>query len=273
MFKHFVILVLALGCARPQVCGRPKCKTFAANTSKIRWESTYRSSAELEDHLRPARRSTNGLPGARRVVAGGFERDQGDCWDSGKVSSDQSLLVDYAGRPLTSRQQCFWKVRAWDRDDKPSAWSTPAEVGHGPAGGRRLEGPMDRRSTGRPAVPFPQQVRDTTLPRPRRPIRPRGFGGPGWRGAGDAVTDMGGRPGFGFRIFFIGFTGDGRALCLALYCECRAVRLTRHGRRRVGFMTVTVVTASSSSSRQTLQDRGIARPLLFSLAHQEFFED
>ena len=53
-------------------------------------------------------------------------RDQGDRWDSGKVFSDQSLCVDYAGRPLTSGQQCFWKVRIWDRDGKPSAWSPPA---------------------------------------------------------------------------------------------------------------------------------------------------
>jgi alpha-L-rhamnosidase len=54
-------------------------------------------------------------------------RDQGDSWDSGKISSNQSLQLDYAGRPLSSRQRCFWKVRVWDWDGKPSAWSAPAE--------------------------------------------------------------------------------------------------------------------------------------------------
>ncbi len=51
---------------------------------------------------------------------------EADLWDSGKVTSDQSHLVSYAGPPLVSRQQCFWKVRVWDKDDKTSAWSEPA---------------------------------------------------------------------------------------------------------------------------------------------------
>ena len=32
----------------------------------------------------------------------------------------------YAGKPLGSRQACFWKVRAWDRDGQSSQWSQPA---------------------------------------------------------------------------------------------------------------------------------------------------
>ena len=50
----------------------------------------------------------------------------GDLWDSGEVSSDQSLEVRYAGKPLGSEQECFWKVRVWDQDVRPSAWSEPA---------------------------------------------------------------------------------------------------------------------------------------------------
>ena len=53
--------------------------------------------------------------------------DQGDLWDSGKVASDQSLRVPYAGTTLTSRQRALWKVRVWDRDGKPSPWSAPSE--------------------------------------------------------------------------------------------------------------------------------------------------
>ncbi len=52
--------------------------------------------------------------------------NQGDLWDSGKVASDQSIQVRYAGKPLTSEQECFWKVRVWDEQGKPSAWSKPA---------------------------------------------------------------------------------------------------------------------------------------------------
>jgi len=53
-------------------------------------------------------------------------KDQGDLWDSGKVVSDQSIQVEYAGKPLASRMYCHWKVRAWDKDEKPSDWSKPA---------------------------------------------------------------------------------------------------------------------------------------------------
>jgi len=52
--------------------------------------------------------------------------DQGDRWDSGRVSSDETTFVRYAGAALASSQQVFWKVRAWDRDGRLSAWSAPA---------------------------------------------------------------------------------------------------------------------------------------------------
>jgi len=48
--------------------------------------------------------------------------DQGDLWDSGKVSSSQSVHVAYAGVPLKSRRQCYWKVKTWTTKGE-SAWS------------------------------------------------------------------------------------------------------------------------------------------------------
>ena len=58
-------------------------------------------------------------------------RGQGDLWDSGKISSDQNIHVRYAGKPLAARQQCFWKVQAWDKDGKAGGWSPIAtwEIG------------------------------------------------------------------------------------------------------------------------------------------------
>jgi len=49
-----------------------------------------------------------------------------DLWDSGKTNSDQSTRVEYKGKTLISRQECWWQVRVWDRDDKVSEWSEPA---------------------------------------------------------------------------------------------------------------------------------------------------
>jgi alpha-L-rhamnosidase len=52
--------------------------------------------------------------------------NQGDLWESGKVLSDQSIQLGYAGKPLASRAPCFWKVRVWDEAGKVSGWSQPA---------------------------------------------------------------------------------------------------------------------------------------------------
>ena len=51
----------------------------------------------------------------------------GDLWDTGKVDSDQSIQLVYAGKTLESRMQCFWKVMVWDVDGRPSSWSEPAQ--------------------------------------------------------------------------------------------------------------------------------------------------
>ena len=55
-----------------------------------------------------------------------LDADKADLWDGGRVSSDQSVNVVYAGKPLLSYMRCFWKVRVWDKDQKVSEWSVPA---------------------------------------------------------------------------------------------------------------------------------------------------
>jgi len=50
----------------------------------------------------------------------------GDLWDTDKIESGQSIQVEYNGRPLASRQRCYWKVRAWDKDGKASPYSAAA---------------------------------------------------------------------------------------------------------------------------------------------------
>lgn len=53
-------------------------------------------------------------------------QNSGDLWDSGQVASDETSQIVYAGKALVSRQNCFWKVRAWDRDGHPGGWSHAA---------------------------------------------------------------------------------------------------------------------------------------------------
>ena len=52
--------------------------------------------------------------------------NQADLWTSGKVVSNQSVNIYYRGKPLLSRQDCWWQVRTWDKDGKVSGWSEPA---------------------------------------------------------------------------------------------------------------------------------------------------
>ena len=42
-----------------------------------------------------------------------------DLWDTGKVVSDASLGVAYAGKPLASGMRVWWKVRVWNRAGEP----------------------------------------------------------------------------------------------------------------------------------------------------------
>lgn len=55
-----------------------------------------------------------------------LERHEGDLWDSGRVPGAESVAVAYAGAPLRSGQRVYWKVRAWDREGRPSGWSATA---------------------------------------------------------------------------------------------------------------------------------------------------
>jgi len=51
---------------------------------------------------------------------------KGTMWKSGKVTSDQSVHVPYAGTALQSGKKYTWEVRVWDNNSKPSSWSEPA---------------------------------------------------------------------------------------------------------------------------------------------------
>src|ERR1039457_3722665 len=55
-----------------------------------------------------------------------LQKDTGDLWDSGKVNSDRSTWVAYAGKPLTSGLQVYSKVRVWDGANRQLPWSGQA---------------------------------------------------------------------------------------------------------------------------------------------------
>ena len=49
----------------------------------------------------------------------------GDCWNSGKVASGNSIQVLYEGKPLQPAATYYWKVKVWDNHGNESEWSEP----------------------------------------------------------------------------------------------------------------------------------------------------
>jgi len=79
-----------------------------------------RLSWRLQDSRRGARQTAYQIRVAE--TPGGLARGQA-LWDSGRVASDQTAHVHYAGPPLRSGQRCWWAVRVWDLRGRPSPWS------------------------------------------------------------------------------------------------------------------------------------------------------
>jgi predicted GH43/DUF377 family glycosyl hydrolase len=83
-----------------------------------------RLSWTVESDVRGARQTSYEILAASTAAA--LADDDGDLWASGKVASDETLRIAYAGQPLVSSQQVFWKVRTWDQEGRRSEWSVPA---------------------------------------------------------------------------------------------------------------------------------------------------
>ncbi|MCL4692583.1 MAG: family 78 glycoside hydrolase catalytic domain, partial [Candidatus Hydrogenedentes bacterium] len=110
--------------------------SFAANFSLTDLKCEYRSNPVGIDTTEP-RLSWRLESAERGAVQSAYEilvastpeklnEADADLWNTGRVESGQSVHVEYAGAPLTSRRECFWKVRVWDGKGNVSPWSEVA---------------------------------------------------------------------------------------------------------------------------------------------------
>lgn len=58
-----------------------------------------------------------------------LERGEADIWNPGRVESDRSIQVVYAGQPLKSNHRYYWKVKVWTdqgevAESQPARWIT-----------------------------------------------------------------------------------------------------------------------------------------------------
>ncbi|MBK6817367.1 MAG: family 78 glycoside hydrolase catalytic domain [Saprospiraceae bacterium] len=75
------------------------------------------------NHAKPGERGQKQTAYQIRVASSIKKLRSPDLWNSGKILSDASTHIKYAGKALTSRTDCHWQVRVWDINGKVSAWS------------------------------------------------------------------------------------------------------------------------------------------------------
>jgi hypothetical protein len=92
--------------------------------------------------------------------------DKGDLWDSGKTPMGDSIQIAYGGQKLTSGEACFWKVRAWGKDDQPSPWSDFAQWRMGLLAPTDWQGKWIAEAPGPTTRPMPLFRKDFTFAKP-----------------------------------------------------------------------------------------------------------
>jgi len=58
-------------------------------------------------------------------------QNKGDQWDSGKVNSEDTIQVAYAGKALETGKEYYWKIRYWNEANNPSSYSAAAKFSMG----------------------------------------------------------------------------------------------------------------------------------------------
>lgn len=126
-----LFIVLLIGCTAKQDSGR-------VGLSALQVEMRENPEGIAAASPRFSWKLVSELPGlvqtAYQIDVAASEKDLNKAdallWTSGKVDSDQSLLVKYAGKPLASGQKYYWRLKVWTNtgDESSSAvqyWSTP----------------------------------------------------------------------------------------------------------------------------------------------------
>ncbi len=69
--------------------------------------------------------SENGVNQSAYQISVFSDNIKDEVWNTGKVESSQSLLVEYSGSSLLPATTYYWRVRVWNQHDECTAWSEP----------------------------------------------------------------------------------------------------------------------------------------------------
>jgi alpha-L-rhamnosidase len=130
LIPPFILLVLALAVPLPATAGDVAAHTtdIVGTEYKVNPVGIDVGQPRLTWRLRSEQRGTVQtayqvqVAGTSDALLAGHEL----IWDSGRVSSDQSVQVAYAGPALQSGQRYHWRVRTWSGAGRVSGWSQPA---------------------------------------------------------------------------------------------------------------------------------------------------
>ncbi len=60
-----------------------------------------------------------------------IKQNIGECWDSGKIFSEETSQIEYSGEKLKTLTEYFWKVKIWDdAGNSSSEWSEHCKMGN-----------------------------------------------------------------------------------------------------------------------------------------------
>lgn len=133
-FRHagaFAVLISFIPCS--PALGAPPSKTVAS-TSHLQCDYLTQPLGIDDLHPRLSWQMDSTRPGARQTayqisVASSpdlLRKNHPDIWDSGRVTSDISIGVPYAGPSLLPAQRYYWNVRVWDEHGRAI---TPGQPG------------------------------------------------------------------------------------------------------------------------------------------------
>jgi alpha-L-rhamnosidase len=125
IISSIFLAMLVLSCERPGIYKQPDNLTCNYNVNPLGVDDPAPALSWLVNDS-----SRGAIQTAYHILVASdpkmLKKDIGNIWDSKKVESSQSAHVIYEGVPLESRRIYFWKVRTWDNQGNPSAWSESA---------------------------------------------------------------------------------------------------------------------------------------------------
>jgi alpha-L-rhamnosidase len=89
---------------------------IAANSPRLSWK--------IESPINGTSQKAYQIIAASEIKL--LNENKADLWNSGKVLSEESVLVPWLGKELHPGSLCCWKVRIWNQDDEISEWSQPS---------------------------------------------------------------------------------------------------------------------------------------------------